>query len=91
MRVLELNVSTKFVLMEQVAINVSSANPRYLPAVAKSTNAFELQISSHELSKIIKDFVPLFLNESVNSENTTGTNSNFLTSFCMTSETGKDC
>ena len=42
-------------------------NPRCLPAKAISTNAFELQIFSHELSMIKKYLVPLFLNESSNS------------------------
>ena len=41
---------------------------RALPAVAISTKAFELQISSHELSKNNKYFVPLILNESSNSK-----------------------
>ena len=42
--------------------------PRHFPAVALSANAFELQIGSHESSKINNYFVPLFLNESLNSK-----------------------
>ena len=41
---------------------------RNSPAVEMSTKAFELQISSHESSKINKYFVPLFFNESINSK-----------------------
>ena len=41
---------------------------RRLPAVAISANAFELQICSHESSNINIYFVPLFLNDSLNSK-----------------------
>ena len=60
-RVLEPNVSAKIALMKQVVLNVNSTQSTVFAMVALSTNAFELQISSHESQKINKYFLTFFL------------------------------
>ena len=83
MSLLLLNVFSLFALVKKVVFNV--LQPRCLIAVAMSTKAFELQISSQESSKINKYFVPLFFIKSINSKFTPRKNSRYSMAFCITS------
>ena len=49
---LVLHASPMFASTKQIVFNVIILNPRSLPAVSISKNAFELQIYSYELLKI---------------------------------------
>ena len=69
MRVLELNVSPNFALMEQVVLDINSAQSTVSfgsGSIAK--NFFDVRISSYDSSKANKYFVRLFLNESLKSK-----------------------
>ena len=94
MRALELNVSTKFALMNlmlMLCLMYIVLKPQYLPALAKSPNAFDVQFFSYELSEINKYFVPLFSIVAIKSKFTPRTNS--ILSFCfrITSQSGCQC
>ena len=68
----------KFCLMQLVL------NPRCVPAAAKSTEAFDLQVSSVESTAIKNHIVLLFFNYSINSKITLWTNWRCSISLCIT-------